>query len=88
MSQPITEELRAFHLFIGHQIEQGRNQLSPEEVLDEWRELYPDTPEADESVETIRAVRQALADMEAGDRGTAASEVLAELRARLASPEK
>jgi L-alanine-DL-glutamate epimerase-like enolase superfamily enzyme len=62
--------------------------LSPEEVLDEWRELHPDGFDAVDSAAAVSAVRQALADMEAGDRGTPAQDVLAEIRARLSLPEK
>jgi hypothetical protein len=87
MNQSLTE-LHKFHRFIGSKLAQGKVQLSPEEVLDEWRELYPDSRDVGDSAATVRAVRQALADREAGDRGTPAPEVLAQLRARLALPEE
>jgi hypothetical protein len=88
MIQQNAEELREFHQFVGHKLDQGAAKLSPEEVLDEWRDLHPDERENDNSPEVVRAVRQALADMDAGDRGTAAAEVLAELRNRLSSQGK
>jgi hypothetical protein len=81
MKHLAAEDLREFHRFIGLKLANGSNGLTPEEALDEWRDLHPDTPEADQSAEVVRAVRLALAEMEAGDRGTPAAEVLAELRA-------
>lgn len=64
-SQPELE-LVEFHLFLGQQLAAGTVDLSPEEVLDEWRSAHP-APEAlrDDGA----AVRAALADRAAGDRG-------------------
>src|SRR5438128_10821392 len=86
MNQSAAEELREFHRFVSQKLDQGNGALLPEDVLDEWREIHPEYCSSQESAETVTAVRQALVDMEAGDRGTPASEVLAELRDRLSRP--
>jgi hypothetical protein len=83
MNQPAAEELREFHTFVGQKLSQGPAKLSPEEALDEWRELHPDTADPEKPSEVVQAVRQALADMDSGDKGTPARDVVAELRSRL-----
>jgi hypothetical protein len=67
MSLPIQNELASFQQFIVQQLmNSSRASLSPEEALDLWREQHPG-PEED--VETVEALREALADFNAGDRG-------------------
>ncbi len=69
-----TDELRLFSQFVVEKVKDGDASLSPEETLDEWRTLHPD-PEFDAlEVEAIR-------DMENGDLGRNANQVMAELRA-------
>ncbi len=70
-------ELREFHEFLGQKLNNGSAHASPEEVLDEWRALHP---ESDEFRESVVAIRQALADLANGDEGRPIDEVLAELR--------
>ena len=79
MQKQTLDELREFHIFVGEKLTNGGAKLSPEEALDQWRVLHPD-PE--ELAESVSAVRQALADMAAGDRGRPVDDVLAELRSR------
>ncbi len=59
-------ELEAFHRFLEDQLANGGCYLSPEECLDLWRAQHPLDARLDED---ISAVRDALADMDAGDSG-------------------
>ncbi len=59
------EELREFHRFLTAKLSADGTDLSPEEALDEWRRLHPQTL-ADEEV---AAIREALDDLAMGDRG-------------------
>ncbi len=70
-------QLEAFHRFVDEQLRNGGRNLSPEECLELWRAQHP-TPEALE--ESLRAVQQSLADMEAGDKGRPLDEVVDEIR--------
>lgn len=71
MSQ--TSSLAEFHKFVGQQLEQSdAPPMSPEEALARWREHQ----------ETLAAVREGLADIEAG-RTRPVEELIAELKASL-----
>lgn len=70
-----TEPLVEFHKFVGQQLQQADAPLmSPEEALARWREHQ----------ETLAAIREGLADIEAG-RTRPAEEVLNDLKARLSA---
>ena len=58
-------ELAQFQQFISDRLENGPS-LSPEEALDLWR---AENPKADEFTDTVRALQEALTDMDGGDRG-------------------
>jgi hypothetical protein len=58
-------ELAQFQQFIADRREKGHC-LSPEEALDLWR---AENPKTEEFVDTVRALQEALAEMEAGDTG-------------------
>ena len=66
MSTDTVEELREFHRFLTNKLSADGIDLSPEEALDEWRRLNPQTQASDENV---AAIREALDDVAAGDRG-------------------
>jgi hypothetical protein len=66
MSTPMAEELREFHRFLAEKVQANATDLSPEEALDEWRRLRPQTEAFDEDT---AAVREALDDLGKGDRG-------------------
>jgi hypothetical protein len=83
MSAPQTSDLREFHRFLTDKLSNGGGQLSPEEVLDEWRQDHPE-PEIDE--DEIAAIQEALDDMANGDRGRPFDEVAAELRLKYRLP--
>ncbi len=77
MSSNLSVDLEQFHQFIGAKLANGGSSLSPEQALDEWRAEHPTLEELNESVAVIR---KSLADMEAGDTGRPAGEVIADLR--------
>ncbi len=66
MPDQAVAELREFHRFLTDQLNGAGVDWSPEQALDEWRRLHPDSQTAEEEVAAIRA---ALDDWEAGDRG-------------------
>ena len=72
-------DLRDFHRFLGDQLAHGGTETTPEECLDLWRAEHPRN---DELAADVQAVREALADREAGDSGQPIEEFLAEYRAR------
>ncbi len=83
MPTDLSIDLSAFHSFVQEKLGSDEaGELSPEDVLAEWRELHP-TP--GELTDSVAAVRHALADMQAGDRGRPAEDVVADLRRRLTS---
>jgi hypothetical protein len=59
-------ELSCFHDFLSQKLTSGATQLSPEEVLDLWRAEHP---AVDEYPNDVAALKEALADMEAGEHG-------------------
>lgn len=78
-------DLRDFHRFVGEKVENGRVSLSPEEVLDEWRILHPDSEAV---AEDIAAIQEAIDDMEKGDTGISFDEFDRDFRARRNLPAK
>jgi hypothetical protein len=73
MATSLSNDLLEFHRFVAEKLADGQGNLSPEEVVDQWRELHP-TPdglaEPDNLATDVAAIREALADMAAGDTGT------------------
>jgi len=69
-------DLHAFRSFVDEQLANGGAELKLDEALARW-EFENKTD--DERSATIRALKEALADMEAGDTGIPAREALAEL---------
>jgi hypothetical protein len=85
MATDVSKDLKEFYRFVGDKLTSGETDLSPEEALDEWRLLNP-PPE--ELAESVSAIRRAVADMRAGDRGRPVEDVLAEIRQRLSTASK
>ena len=83
MNASQTTELHEFYRFLTTKLSNGGADLSPEEAVDEWRELHPE-PEIDEK--EVAAIQEAIDDMVAGDRGRPADEVIADLRKLLGMP--
>ena len=73
-------ELERFQSFVVEKLSNGNSDLTPEQVLDLWRIENPTT---DEHAANVEAIREAVADMEAGDHGRPYKEVLDEIRERL-----
>lgn len=83
MPTEMADELRDFHRFLSDKLSAGSADLSPEEALDEWRQLHPVSEASDEDV---AAVQEALDDMAKGDRGIPFEEFDRELRKRYNLP--
>ena len=84
MSVPSTagqpdNELRDFHNFVATQLAANPGALSPEDVVDLWRDQHP---QPDDPAAVADAVRAALADMERGDLGQTLEEFDLTFRAR------
>ena len=79
MPTPMADELREFHRFLSDKLSSNAIDLSPEEALDEWRRLYPQTETSDEDV---AAIQEALDDMAKGDRGIPLDEFDRDFRKR------
>lgn len=77
MAADVVEDLRNFHSFLSERI--GKVDMSPEEALDEWRRLHPQTKAADED---LAAIREALDDVASGDRGLPFADFDREFRQR------
>jgi hypothetical protein len=71
-------ELESFHDFLTQHLPRAPL-LSPEEALDLWR---ADHPADEDAQETVAALREALSDMEAGDRGRSLDDFDREFRQR------
>jgi hypothetical protein len=85
MDAQSNQELLAFHQFIGAKLANGGIHLSPEDVLDEWREQNPEQFEPDDDVEAIEA---ALADRDNGIVGMPLAEFDRKVRRKLKMPEQ
>lgn len=76
-----TTELQEFALFIQAKLTAGETKLTPEEVLDQWREEHPTDEEFEES---CREIQEALDEMNRGERGMSLEEVRQEFENRRA----
>lgn len=72
------QELARFHDFLGDCLSQG-DALTPEDALALWR---IENPAFWEIEETVLAVQESLADMEAGDTGMPLDEFVEQFRQR------
>jgi hypothetical protein len=77
------DELSAFQAFLTEKLKTDGPRPSPEEAVDEWRDLHPE-PEVD--LDELAAIQEAIDDMVAGDCGRPIDEVLAEIRKNLGLP--
>lgn len=78
-TQIATSELAEFHQFISQKIAEKQTELTPEEVLELWREKRPS---AEDYSSTVTALREAIQDIENGDQGRPANEFDREFRDR------
>jgi hypothetical protein len=79
MSVDANNELQSFHQFVTEQLSAGQPPMSPEEALDVWR-LHNPSPQ--QYADDVDAIREALADMKAGDTGTPLGVFRTEFRKR------
>ncbi|HXY34689.1 MAG TPA: hypothetical protein VEI07_10710 [Planctomycetaceae bacterium] len=66
MSVNVDPELARFNRFVSEKIGAGGGDISPEEALDLWR---AENPAAEERAEAVRALKEALEELRAGDAG-------------------
>jgi len=79
MNAQSSGEMARFHQFVADQIERRGEAISPEQVLDLWRES---NPVPDDYEETVLALREALADVAAGEPGIPLAEFDRRFRAK------
>jgi len=79
MNTQSLNELIEFHRFVGEKVSNGGANLSPEEVLDEWRLLHPDDDD-------MAAIQEAIDDLENGDVGIPLEEFDREIHAKYNLP--
>ena len=77
MNNTTQTELERFREFVDEKLANGGVRLSPEETLDLWR---AQNPTAEEITKSVAAINGVIADIDAGDPGKDASDVLSELR--------
>jgi hypothetical protein len=82
MSLDSANDLSGFHQFVAGQLQSSSGSPSPEDCLTMWRTLNPQPADLLASAE---AARLALSDMDAGDTGCSAQQLLNEARAKFAS---
>jgi len=70
MTTQTLSELERFHRFVGEKLNNGAAGLTVEQVLVLWRERR----------ENVKAIQEALDEMEAGDTGVPFEDVIDELR--------
>jgi hypothetical protein len=79
MSIEIQSELANFFDFISRLLQAARNDLSPEEALDMWRE---ENPNIEQQAEDREAIQEALDELAAGEQGLTIEEFDREFRRR------
>ncbi len=83
MAAELPTDLESFRRFIDEQLVNGGDRLSPEEALRLWRGTHPTR---EDHARNIEAVQEAIADMEAGDRGRPFDEFIEEFRKKHGIP--
>jgi hypothetical protein len=79
MSTNSQGELASFHQFVAIKLSENRADLSPEEVLELWREKHPPLGDSDDAT---AALREALNSIAAGDDGIPFDEFERDFRLR------
>lgn len=82
MNWTVDTGLSDFHQFFGTKVGSGIAEISPEEALDEWRDLHPSEKEG----EDFLAIRETLEDVAKGDRGISLEEFDRKFRKRHGIP--
>jgi hypothetical protein len=79
MATDARHDLLSFHQFVTDQLKTGEPTLSPEEAVEVWRLCNRTREEYDEDV---AAIREALEDLDAGEKGMPLEQFLDEFRKR------
>lgn len=79
-----TNELREFYTFLGDRLNNGGAGLSPEEALDEWRDIHPE-PFDDE--DDVAAIQAAIDDLDRGEKGMPLEEFDRQMREKFNLPD-
>lgn len=74
MATEPTNDAQAFYEFLGQRLGDDGVKKTPEELLHEWRLTQPGFQRS------VRDLEEAIADMEAGDRGRPLADVADEIR--------
>jgi uncharacterized protein with von Willebrand factor type A (vWA) domain len=77
------EQIDSFHRFATEQLANGGREKTVDELYDQWRF---ENQTAEEFEENVAAIQGAIDDMNNGDSGRDADEVIAEIRARYNLP--
>lgn len=77
MHENTASELAEFGQFVGELAKRTDASISPENALDQWRELHPERLDDDD----LAALAEAIEDMENGDRGVPFEDFLKNFRA-------
>ena len=84
MNTATPNELQAFHGFVAEKLKNGGANLTPEEAVDEWRELHPEPDDFEEDPgdgeDDVAAIQAALDDLARGEKGMSLEEFDRELR--------
>jgi len=81
----VSEDLREFHSYLTSRLASGEGSLSPEEILDQWRERHPSPRELADSAADIQ---DAVDEMRAEESDQLAREVVADVRRELGLPSR
>jgi hypothetical protein len=85
MATDRSNDLRAFKSFVDQKLSNGGASLTLDEALGLWD---IETQPATEREETVKALKEALDEMRAGDTGIPAREFVAEARRKYGPPER
>jgi hypothetical protein len=85
MATDRSNDLRAFRHFIEAKLSAGGSNLTVDDVICLWD---TETQRESERDANVKAIREALDDMHAGDTGIPADELMAPLRRKYGLPEK
>lgn len=81
-----TTELQYFRDFLNEKLANGGAELTPEEALDEWRELHPDPDELEDEEDDLTAIKAALDDLDRGEKAMPFEEFDREMRRKYNIP--
>lgn len=75
------KDIASFTSYVRQKIEAGGSDLTIDELFDQWR---MENPSDKQYAENVAAIKESIRDYKAGDRGTVAGELSAELRRKFA----